>query len=118
MARYRITESKLRGIIREAIRNTLRESVGSWNDGLFREELLAYLKADREYDGSAGAANARYRLLNAVLGDLPWEVDEAKFRHFLVMWIQGSQDLEGAVESCVDWVNNQLSQNKRPRVVW
>ena len=111
----RLTESRLRNMIYEVI----TESIGNWNEDMFRDDLAAYINASREYDGSVMAANHRHRCLMEVLGSLPWDVDGYKFERFMATYLSFGPDIEDQVEYAVNWVKNQLESKPRaPRVVW
>ncbi len=113
-------ESKLRNIVKETINNVLKEGykAGEWNEDIFRSDLRAYIEMSRDYDGSAGYANAKGRKMNEVIGDLPWGVNGREFEMWLVTHGSFKADqIDQMVDNAVDWVRNKLeSRPKAPRI--
>ena len=117
---YGPDESKIRRVVRESLDNMLKEGykAGEWNEDIFRSDLRAYIEMSRDYDGSAGYANAKGRKMTEVIGDLPWGVNGREFEMWLVTHGSFKADqIDQMVDNAVDWVRNKLeSRPKAPRI--
>ena len=110
-------ESKLRSIVKESVKRVLKEDykAGEWNEGLFREDLKAYIEMSRDYDGSVGYAKAKANKMREVTGDLPWAINGYEFERWLTTFLgTNSEDVDLLVDNAVYWVRNKLANRPKP----
>jgi len=110
-------ESKLRSIVKESVKRVLKEDykAGEWNEGLFREDLKAYIEMSRDYDGSVGYAKAKANKMREVTGDLPWGINGYEFERWLTTFLgTNSEDIDLLVDNAVYWVRNKLANGPKP----
>lgn len=110
-------ESKLRSIVKESVKRVLKEDykAGEWNEGLFREDLKAYIEMSRDYDGSVGYAKAKANKMREVTGDLPWGINGYEFERWLTTFLgTNSEDVDLLVDNAVYWVRNKLANRPKP----
>lgn len=110
-------ESKLHRIVKETVKRVLKEDykAGEWNEGLFREDLKAYIEMSRDYDGSVGYAKAKGNKMREVTGDLPWGINGYEFERWLTTFLgTNSEDVDLLVDNAVYWVRNKLANRPKP----
>lgn len=110
-------ESKLHRIVKESVKKVLKEDykAGEWNEGLFREDLKAYIEMSRDYDGSVGYAKAKANKMREVTGDLPWGINGYEFERWLTTFLgTNSEDVDLLVDNAVYWVRNKLANRPKP----
>lgn len=114
---YGVNESRLRSIVKESVKKVLKEDykAGEWNEGLFREDLKAYIEMSRGYDGSVGYAKAKASKMREVTGDLPWGINGYEFERWLTTFLgTNSEDVDLLVDNAVYWVRNKLANKPKP----
>lgn len=114
---YGVNESRLRSIVRESVKRVIKEDykAGDWNEGLFREDLKAYIEMSRGYDGSVGYARAKANKMREVTGDLPWGINGYEFERWLTTFLgTNSEDIDLLVDNAVYWVRNKLANKPKP----
>ena len=110
--KIRLTEGNLKRIVNESVKMVLNEEFG-WNEEIFRDDMRGYIMANRGYDGSVSAANSRHSILNAVYGDLPWEVSQYDFFNQVIMRLSYGPNIDDQVEFAVNWVKNKFNGRRR-----